>query len=69
MIDQIVSRYQIEEQLGQGGMGIVYRAVDTKLKRHVALKFLPPQLYSDADAKAAKERLGALLDEVLKEPR
>src|SRR5579863_2840593 len=53
MLGQTISHYRILSQIGGGGMGVVYEAEDLKLRRHVALKFLPEDMERD---KAARER-------------
>ena len=56
MIGETLSHYRVMEELGGGGMGVVYRAEDTRLGRQVAIKVLPPTLSRDPQAVDRFER-------------
>ncbi len=66
-MQEMIARYKILDRLGAGGMGEVYRALDTKMRREVALKLLPPQFVKDAD-RVARFKQEALATSALNHP-
>src|SRR5262245_11050361 len=61
MVGEILGHYRIESKIGEGGMGVVYRATDTKLGRQVAIKVLPEKFASDPDRLARFQREARML--------
>ena len=55
MIGKQIQQFKVVSKIGEGGMGEVFLAEDTKLKRKVALKFLPPHISKDAEFKSRFE--------------
>ena len=61
LVGHTLGRYRVEEQIGAGGMGVVYRAIDTSLGRSVAIKVLPEHCARDAERRSRFEREARLL--------
>ena len=60
MTGRTLSHFRLEEVIGEGGMGIVHRAVDVELQRTVALKVLQPEFIGDEERQFARTFLGSL---------